>query len=186
MKTDPVEPADLLNLLRQQLILAQVRIMELEDVRDELSPKLAASDQLLAGAQSLADQKSEESAHLAKTLSDLQAQYDHLRHMQHITNEALNDTRRQLSDITGQLSATQQRSTQLQREIATLNDQIGQLTAKLKKVSRELDEENSIATTRLIRINELDAEIRALKSSRSWRWTRWLRSLERYFAGKKS
>ncbi len=186
MKTDPVEPADLLTLLRQQLILAQVRIMELEDVRDELSPKLADVEKLLAAAQNLADQKSEEAAHLAKTLSDLQAQYDHLRHMQHVTNEALNDTRRQLAEITSHLTAAQQRGTLLQREGVALADQASRLTADLKKVSRELDEENSIATARLIRINELDAEIRALKSSRSWRWTEWLRSVERYFADKRS
>lgn len=184
MKTDPVEPADLLTLLRQQLILAQVRIMELEDVRDELSPKLADVEKLLTAAQNLADQKSEEAAHLAKTLSDLQAQYDHLRHMQHVTNEALNDTRRQLAETTSQLTTAQQRSTQLQRDTVVLADQISRLTADLQRVSRELNEENAVTTTRLIRINELDAEIRALKASRSWRWTRWLRSLERYLAGK--
>ena len=186
MKNDPVEPADPLNLLRQQLILAQVRLMEIEDVRDELAPKLVDTEKLLTAAQSIADQKAEESAHLAKTLSDLQAQHEHLRHMQHITNEALNDTRRQLDDITRQLTNTQQRNTQLQRESVALTDQTRQLTASLQKVNKELNEENTIATARLIRINELDAEIRALKSSRSWRWTAWLRSLERYFAGKNS
>lgn len=186
MKTDPVEPADLLNLLRQQLILAQVRIMELEDARDELFPKLAGVEKLLTAAQNLADQKSEESAHLAKTLADLQAQHDHLRHMQHITNEALNDTRRQLTETASQVTSAQQRSGQLQRDVVALTDQGAQLTKQLQQLRRELDEENSIATARLIRINELDAEIRALKASRSWRWTEWLRSVERYLAGKQS
>lgn len=186
MKTDPVEPANVLNLLRQQLILAQVRIMELEDARDELSPKLSDCERLLSDAQTLADQKLEEAAHLAKTLSDLQAQYEHLRHMQHVTNEALNDTRRQLSETSGQLTTAQQRSTHLQREIAALTDQNGQLSAQLKKISRELDEENAVAAARLIRINELEADIRSLKASRSWRWTKWLRSLEKYFEKKHS
>ena len=185
MKTDPVEPADLLNLLRQQLILAQVRIMELEDERDELAPQLADTGKLLNTAQILADQKIEEAGHLAKTLSDLQAQYEHLRHMQHVTNEALNDTRRQLDETSRQLNTSQQRGTTLQREIIALNDQVAQLSATLKRVSRELDEENSIAMARLIRGNELDADLRALKASRSWRWTRWLRSLERTFFGSK-
>jgi len=53
---------------------------------------------LLAAAQTLADQKSGESAHLTQTLADLQAQYEHMRHMQHVTNEALNETRRQLAE----------------------------------------------------------------------------------------
>ncbi len=186
MKNDPVEPADPLNLLRQQLILAQVRIMELEDVRDELAPQLADTENLLTSAQMLADKKSEEAAHLAKTLSELQTQYDHLRHMQHVTNEALTDTRRQLNLTHGQLTAAQQRITQLQREIIALTDQTNQLTDNLKRTQRELDEENSIAMTRLIRNNELEAELRALKTSRSWRWTSWLRSLEDYFVDKKS
>lgn len=186
MKTDPVEPASLLNLLRQQLILAQVRIMELEDTRDELTPTLADTEKLLTSAQNLADQKCEESAHLTKTLSDLQAQYDYLRHMQHVTNEALNDTRRELTETTSQLTAAQQRSTQLQRESVALTDQASQLTAHLQRVNRELNEENSIATARFIRINELDAEIRNVKASRSWRWTEWLRALESFLAGKKS
>jgi len=185
MKTDPVEPADPLNLLRQQLILAQVRIMELEDVRDELTPKLADAERLLTAAQTLADQKSEEADHLTTTLSNLQAQYEHLRHMQHITNEALNETRRQLDETTRQLTTSQQRSGQLQREMVALTDQAAQLTTALHRVRRELDEENSIAMARLIRGNELDADLRSLKASRSWRWTRWLRSLERTFSGGK-
>ena len=42
MKSDP--PADPILLLRQQLILAQVRLMELEDIRDELTPQLAEAE----------------------------------------------------------------------------------------------------------------------------------------------
>ncbi|MBP7481691.1 MAG: hypothetical protein KA788_04075, partial [Lacunisphaera sp.] len=60
MKSDP--PADPILLLRQQLILAQVRLMELEDIRDELTPQLAEAEQLLVAAQTLADQKSDEAA----------------------------------------------------------------------------------------------------------------------------
>jgi len=176
----------MLNLLRQQLILAQVRIMELEDVRDEIAPKLADTEKLLSAARMIADQKSEEAGHLAKTLSDLQAQHEHLRHMQHVTNEALNETRRQVGEITRQLSATQQRNSQLQRESVALSDQVNQLNSTLQKVNRELDEENSIATARLIRINELDSELRALKASRSWQWTRWLRAIEKYFSARQS
>lgn len=184
MKNDPAEPSDRLNLLRQQLILAQVRIMELEDTRDELAPKLTDTEKLLTSAQLLADQKSEDAAHLAKTLSDLQAQYEYMRHMQHVTNEALNDTRRQLTETSGQLTATQQRSAQFQREAVALADQGAQLSANLKRTQRELDEENAVAASRLIRINELEAEIRSLKASRSWRWTKWLRSVEGYFSDK--
>ncbi|MDI1318910.1 MAG: hypothetical protein PSW75_01785, partial [bacterium] len=82
MKPDSQEPADLLNLLRQQLILAQVRIMELEDERDGLTPRLAELTQLLAAAQTLADRKLDEAAHLEKVLTDTRAHSEHLQALQ--------------------------------------------------------------------------------------------------------
>jgi hypothetical protein len=62
MKNDPAEPADLVQKLRQQMILAQVRIMELEDERDELAPRAAELEKLLGAAQELADRKIDEAA----------------------------------------------------------------------------------------------------------------------------
>ena len=44
MTPDPAEPADLVQKLRQQMILAQVRIMELEDERDELPVPARANE----------------------------------------------------------------------------------------------------------------------------------------------
>jgi|CXWL01.1.fsa_nt_gi chromosome segregation ATPase len=179
MKPAAPDPAELLHRVRQQLILAQVRIMELEDVRDELAPRLAEVEQLLTAAQSLADQKVDESAHLAKVQSDLQAQVAHLRHMQHVTHEALNDARTQLAGTADRLAAAEQRGGQLQKEIIALADQAGQLTGTISQLSLEVVEAHATAATRLARLKELEAEIRAMKASRSWRWTRWLRSMER-------
>ncbi len=188
MKPAPSETAELLHRVRQQLILAQVRIMELEDVRDELGPRLAETDKLLASAQTLADQKTGEATHLARTLSDLQAQYEHMRHMQHITSEALNDSRCELADVATnltaaitRLAATEQRAGQLQKEVGLLTNETGQLNARIGQLGRELVELKTTAASRLARINELDAEMRALKISRSWRWTAWLRAIERKF-----
>lgn len=165
MKPAPPETAELIHRVRQQLILAQVRIMELEDVRAELAAKLGDTEKLLTAAQTLADQKVDEAGHLAKVHTGLQAQYEHLRHMQHVTNEALNDTRQQLAGTA---------------------DQAVLLTKNISQLSLEVAEANSTAAARLARLNELDAEVRAMKASRSWRWTSWLRSLERTFRGGKS
>ena len=55
MKPDQPDPAEVLHRVRQQLILAQVRIMELEDVRDETGARLGNSDHLLRAAQILTD-----------------------------------------------------------------------------------------------------------------------------------
>jgi len=185
MKPDPAAPADQLNLLRQQLILAQVRIMELEDTRDEMAPRLAAVEKLLAAAQTLADQKLDEAAHLEKVRSDLQAQFEHMRHMQHVTNEALTAAR-------GEVAARAVREANLLGEVENLQklvhlqaegsrqqlDRIAALTTELRATQTE-------SATRLERINQLDAEQRAMKAARSWRWTAWLRSLERALGGRK-
>lgn len=181
MKPDPAAPVEQLHLLRQQLILAQVRIMELEDARDELQPKLAALEQLLQAAQALADAKLDEAAHLEKIRADLQGQYDHMRHLQHVANETLEATRAELAQASGRLAAAEQRAQQLQKELVDLAAEAARLQQSIDRLGVELAEATTLAATRLDRINQLDGEVRGMKASRSWRWTRWLRSLERTF-----
>lgn len=179
MKPETPAPADLPNLLRQQLILAQVRIMELEDTRDELAPRLAETAALLAAAQSLAEQKSGEAAHLERVRADLQAQYDHLRHMQHVTNEALNSARAEvaahgdrIARLLSEKAALDLLNQQLANTVSSHADRIARLEAEVTALSGE-------SAARLVRVNQLDAEQRAMKASRSWRWTSWLRAIER-------
>lgn len=50
---------------------------------------------------------------------------------------------------------------------------------RLAELEQRLAAALSESSTRLARINELDAEQRAMKGSRCWRWTAWLRSIER-------
>src|SRR3954471_1587375 len=83
MTPAPSETAELITRLRQQLILAQVRIMELEDERDQLSPKLAEIENLLAAAQNLADRKTDEAAHLARVLTEARARGEELNQLHH-------------------------------------------------------------------------------------------------------
>jgi conjugal transfer/entry exclusion protein len=185
MKPDPAVPADQLNLLRQQLILAQVRIMELEDDRDEMRPKLAGLEKLLAASQSVTDQKIEEAAHLEKVRVDLQAQYEHMRHMQHVTNEAL-------QAIRAEAAALSSRETALLSEVENLHTLTRQLADSTRKqieriASLEAGHRTALAesATRQERITQLDVEQRTMKSSRSWRWTAWIRSLERTLGSRK-
>ena len=193
MKSAPSETVETLHRVRQQLILAQVRIMELEDVRDGLTGAAANTDQLLAAAQRLADQKSDETAHLAKVCAELQSQFEDLRHMQHVTNEALNLTRSQLestdldrTNLRQSAVALNEQITGLSGQIANLETQAGQLNSQISRLNLELAESKTSSTARLERVNQLDAEIRAIKATRSWRWTAWLRSIERTFGGRKS
>ena len=135
MKPDSAAPADQQNLLRQQLILAQVRIMELEDERDSLTPRLQEMERLLGQAQTLADRKLDEAAHLEKILTDTRT---HSAHLQQLQSQAAQD-----------LAATR----------AAMTEATATLTQRNETIAR------------------LEAELRALHSSRSWRWTVWLRSL---------
>ncbi|MSU45611.1 MAG: hypothetical protein EXS42_00425 [Lacunisphaera sp.] len=146
MKSVPSEPSDVLvPRLRQQLILAQVRIMELEDTRESLTPRLAELEQLLQAAQALADLKIDEAAHLGKVLADLQMHCDHLQQ----ASQELTSTRAALADSAARLA---------QRDAAVLR----------------------LETT----LRQLEAELRAMTSSRSWRWTGWLRTLGEKSGGK--
>ena len=143
MKSAPSEPSDLVNRLRQQLILAQVRIMELEDARDSLTPRLAELEKLLRQAQALADQKLDEAAHLGKVLADCQAQCAQLQ---------------QAHQLAGQ-------------EIASVRTALAESSARANQQSE--------AIARLeISLRVAEAGVLAVKSSRSWRWTAWLRALE--------
>lgn len=133
MPSVPPEPPDLVIRLRQQLILAQVRIMELEDTRDGLVPRLAELEQLLQAAQSLADRKIDEAAHSAKVLAETQARSEQLSQL-HLR-------------IAGELSAVTAMLDQRDARVRQLEDALRQA----------------------------ESELQAIKSSRSWRWTAWLR-----------
>lgn len=135
MKSAPSQSSDLVLRLRQQLILAQVRIMELEDARDTLAPRLTELEGLLSGAQSLADRKLEETAHLEKILAEARQQSGQLRQLQQQMDAAIAEARAALAEATGKLTRSQDALTRLEAELGTL------------------------------------------KSSRSWRWTAWLRRL---------
>lgn len=181
MKSDPQTPADLANLLRQQLILAQVRIMELEDRREEIERQLAETGESLLSAQNLADRKMEEADHLEKVRFDLQAQFEHMRHMQHVTNEALEATRVQLRTNESSLVSERNHSAHLQQQLASETDTSRMLASRMEESVRKLDDLASLAAALQHRLAIVDAEMHAMKSSRSWRWTAWLRSLERLF-----
>lgn len=184
MKPDPAAPADPLNLLRQQLILAQVRIMDLEDVRDELAPQVTRLEKLLADAQTLADAKTEEAAHLEQVRVALQTEFDHLRHVQHVTNEALNAVRADFITLTAREQALLGEVEALQLLTHQLAETERQQLTRLIAMETQLAALRAETEQRVTRINELDAEQKTMKASRSWRWTAWLRSLERTFGGK--
>ena len=142
MNPAPPDPAEVLPRVRQQLILAQVRIMELEDARDETAARLDETNRLLHGAQSLADQKLAETAHAERLRAESETQLAQLQRLQQAITQSLEVAQAQLAEIQRKLEAQ--------------------------------------------RLAQLDADLRALKTTRSWRWTAWLRAVERIFSGGKS
>ncbi|HVU16336.1 MAG TPA: hypothetical protein VHD32_05405 [Candidatus Didemnitutus sp.] len=161
--------------MRQQLILVQVRIMELEDARDETADRLAECQQLLRTTQAIADQKMEEAAHLETVRAGLQTRHDELRHVQHVTNEALEAARADFAIARESVHNLEQRVLQLGETNAGLNARCAELDQRLHHADSEI-------SRHLARIAQLDTELRTMKHSRSWRWTAWLRSVERMFA----
>jgi hypothetical protein len=179
MNPAPAEPAEILHRVRQQLILAQVRIMELEDSRDEKAAKLEDVEKLLASAQAVTDRQLEEAGHLEKVRSDLQAQYEHMRHMQHVTNEALTATRELLASTEQERDRSQKEALTAKEQAITLNDCIAGLNG-------ELNESKTTASLRLDQISQLSHELAFVRNSRSWRWTAWLRRIGNLFGGRKA
>lgn len=142
----------------RQLILAQVQLMELEDTRDELTTRLAAAQELLDQTRQLSDRILGEHDLLAAKHRALQTEFEALR-----TREA---------ELQATLGHTQERATTLDHELQTERDLGAGLAHDLRTAGR-------LAAQQLQRIEELESERRAMKASRSWRYTATLRSLER-------
>lgn len=179
MSRSSSSPELLVTQLRQQLILDQVLIMELEDQREEIAPQLKQTAQLLAEAQTLVENKVAEAGHLAKVREDLQRQYEHLQHIQHVTNTALEETRQKLA-------IECQRSETLLKETEKWQNQAKQLQIEgeenrrtIVSLQSELTSDRELISRHIARIEQLDTERSAMKNSRSWRWTIWLRAIER-------
>lgn len=177
---------DQMNELRQQLILAQVRVLELEDIKDDTQTRVGELTGLLAELQSKADQALGDFDHLQGIHQEMLKHRDHLQHLLHLANQSLTETRNQVQQQAHDLAAAADRESESRNRIMALNDhvialggQISQLTERSHDLDRQLAELHPIAAARLVRLNELDSQLRALKTSRSWRWTAWLRSLER-------
>ncbi|WP_415908485.1 hypothetical protein [Oleiharenicola sp. Vm1] len=178
MKFDVPEPPDLVPRLRQQLILAQVRVMEVEDARDAVAAQLATAEHQLARAQELADAKLDEAAHLERMHAALRADCDHLRHQQHLAHEALQQARAQLAHAETSWRNEQEVTTGLQLQLVAQN-------AALRDLAAQRDALLAEAAARDARIEELNRHQHAMHASRSWRWTAWLRALERAFGTKR-
>lgn len=153
MAVTPDESIGDLSLLRKQLILAQVQILELQDKRDELHARLQQEARLLVELQGVADQAFAGAQQARSARAAAEAEVANARSELHDTQEKLRHRERDLASLSEQLEQSQ-------------------------TAVRENEER---ANARAERIAVLDNELRSLKTSRSWRWTAPLRAVERAF-----
>lgn len=147
MDPAPSDPAEHVRLLRQQLLLAQVRLMEIEDDRDATAARLAEVEALLSAAQRLADAKLDEAAHLARTLTDLQTAQQGLviateekERMLQDARDSLSATQRDLANERSLRCALEARVERLVAEIATMKaSRSWRSTAWLRAIENSID-----------------------------------------------
>lgn len=147
------EAAESVSLLQKQLILSQVQILELEDVRDELSAELTQRAKILRELQSIADRAFAEAQQSQRDEANAQQALQALR------------------------AGTQQ----LQLRVESLQREAGNAAQRLQEAEKTVQATKTLAAAQAARMAALDAEQRKLKASRSWRWTAPLRAVERWF-----
>ena len=99
--------------LQQQLILTEVELMKLEDLRDGLQTRVEAANRLRQDMQRLADQACAERDHLGHRAADLEAS---LRH----TQEQLAVGQARQAELHAALSPLLERNEQLAQKLAAI------------------------------------------------------------------
>ena len=156
-ESDSSEGIKILHRVRQQLILAQVRIMELEDATESLSGKLTDTQKLLAEAQLLADHKIDEASHLTNVCDELQTRAE---------------------------SSIRERG-DFHQQVALLRQQSDQLNSTISRLNSELSKTKTTAAGQLERIKQLEAEIQTMKAAHGGGWSDLMRLIKRCFGSRK-
>jgi chromosome segregation ATPase len=151
MKPGPDSTAPDSDALRKQLILAQVQLMELEDVRDSLRTELASAQSLLEQNRLLTDSALRAHDHTESARLELQEECTRLR-------AALRQSREQ--------------------EVA-LAARFTQAQSSLAERDRTLSDVHAVLAALRNRIEQLEAGRQAIESSLAWRCTAPLRALGR-------
>jgi hypothetical protein len=118
--------------LQQQLILTEVELMKLEDLRDGLQTRVEAANRLRLDMQRLADQTCAERDHLGRHAADLEAS---LRHSQ----EQLALAHARQAELQATIAQLQERNQQLAQKLAGLESSASwRWTAPLRSLGRLL------------------------------------------------
>jgi hypothetical protein len=116
--------------LQQQLILTEVELMKLEDLRDGLNTRVEAANRLLQDLQRITDQACAERDHLERRTTELETA---LRHAQ----EQLAQAQARGTELDAGIAQLQARNLQLTQSLATVESSASwRLTAPLRALGR--------------------------------------------------
>jgi hypothetical protein len=147
------ESTDGFALLQKQLILSQVQILELEDLRDELQATLAARTKVLTELQTLAD----------RTFSEIET------------------TRGARTAAEESLRVTRENCDALQQKIMLLERESNEQAQRLGELQLAADAAQVASTAQAARAGNLEGELHEIRTSLTWRWTAPFRAVARLF-----
>lgn len=106
--------------LQQQMILTEVELMKLEDLRDELLTRVAAADRLRQDMQRLADQACAERDHLAGRTAEVEAALRHVQEQLGAAQDRIAELNAQANALAGEASLEKARANQLAAALAAI------------------------------------------------------------------
>ncbi len=106
--------------LQQQMILTEVELMKLEDLRDELLSRVAAAERLRQDMQRLADQACAERDHLAGRAAELEAALRHTQELLAREEAAVAGLNAKATELAAAASAQQARTEELAGKLAAI------------------------------------------------------------------
>lgn len=121
--------------LQQQLILTEVELMKLEDLRDGLQTRVETADRLRLDMQRLADQACAERDHLVRRAADLEASLRHTQEQLAREQAGLAGLKAKAESLATELSVQQARAAELAAKLAAMESSASwRWTAPLRRL----------------------------------------------------
>jgi len=125
--------------LQQQLILTEVELMKLEDLRDGLQSRVEAANRLREDMQRLADQACAERDHLGHRAADLEASLRHTQEQLALGQARQAELQAAATTLQVSISQLQERNQQLAQKLAAIESSaLWRWTAPLRSLGRLL------------------------------------------------
>ncbi len=135
MSSDVPDKSVSFERLQQQMILTEVELMKLEDLRDGLQTRLAAAERLRLDMQRLADQTCAERDHLAGRAAELETALRQAQDQLKREQAVVGDLNAKATALATDLSAQQARAAELTAKLAAIESSASwRWTAPLRRL----------------------------------------------------